>query len=283
MALFSERYGYVKPSEVLVRESLPSAVANALCTIYDRLKINLPGSYADNASYDALEVYIWCDFLHRRRNDVFTNYSIKDVIVPFLQNPHVEWYRKLDMVELSVKWLHYYVDQRMVHQKILKNLVDSINYYFKSLSYGYRVVNEEIVEITAEEEIVEIEKAIVESKDNVREHLNNALKLLSTKPVGDYRNSIKESISAVEAICRELTGEDTLGKALKKLGDNGIDIPQVLNNAFTQLYAYTNQPTTGIRHSLMDDSGSYVPDRAEATFMLVSCSSFVNYLRSKIC
>lgn len=38
MALFSERYGYTKPVEVLIREKITEEVENALCTCYDVLE-----------------------------------------------------------------------------------------------------------------------------------------------------------------------------------------------------------------------------------------------------
>jgi hypothetical protein len=45
------------------------------------------------------------------------------------------------------------------------------------------------------------------------------LDLFEGRKATDFRNSIKESISAVEAMCQILTGDDkaTLGQALKKL------------------------------------------------------------------
>ena len=121
-----------------------------------------------------------------------------------------------------------------------------------------------------------------DSATNIRTHLNKALELYAQRPVGDYRNSIKESISAVEAYCREITDENTLGDALKKLNSKGVLIPPMLKVAFEKLYAYTNQPDTGIRHALMDEDGTYTPALEEALFMLVSCSSFINYLNKKL-
>ena len=156
-----------------------------------------------------------------------------------------------------------------------------INEFFKRLNYSYKIVNHEVVEITSEEEVVAIETAINSSKDNIKVHFSNALSLYSRKPIGDYRNSIKESISAVEAYCREKTGENTLGKALKKLESSGMVLPKMLKETFEKLYAYTNQPDNGIRHALMDDDDKYVPGQEEALFMLVSCCSFLNYLKKK--
>ena len=146
----------------------------------------------------------------------------------------------------------------------------------------YTIVDGKVAPITDDMEIEAIEEALANSKDNIRVHLSEALKLFSDKEHPDYRNSIKEFISAVEALCRELTGEDTLGKALKKLEDKGIVIQSQLKEAFIKLYAYTNQPDTGIRHSLMDDDATYHPSYNEAYFMLVACSAFVNYLRGVV-
>ena len=137
-------------------------------------------------------------------------------------------------------------------------------------------------EITSKEEVSTIESAMQKSSSNIKMHLSNALELYSQRPQGDYRNSIKESISAVEAYCREITGENTLGQALNNLNRNGVILPSTLKSAFDKLYAYTNQPDTGIRHALMDDEGSYTPSIEEALFMLISCSAFINYLKSKI-
>lgn len=40
MALFSERYGYVKPRDVLVRECINIDIQNAICSAFDNLRMN---------------------------------------------------------------------------------------------------------------------------------------------------------------------------------------------------------------------------------------------------
>ena len=37
MALFSERYGYVKPRDILVRECINIDIQNAICSAFDYL------------------------------------------------------------------------------------------------------------------------------------------------------------------------------------------------------------------------------------------------------
>ena len=153
----------------------------------------------------------------------------------------------------------------------------SMNKEFERLHFAYRLVGNQIVEITSDEEIKAIETALENKHDSVKKHLQTALELLSTRPIGDYRNSIKESISAVEAITREITGENSIN--FKKLEEVGVIVPTVLRKAFEKLYGYTNDGTTGIRHALMDDRNA--PTADEAIFMLVSCSAFINYLTKK--
>ena len=138
-----------------------------------------------------------------------------------------------------------------------------------------------IIEITSSEEINEIEKAIEESTPyyGVKQHLKTAITLLSDRENPDYRNSIKESISAVEALCKKVTGDEkaTLGRAIKKL-DEKSSIHSSLKEAFSSLYGYTSD-ADGIRHALMKESNL---TNTEARFMLISCSAFINYVISQI-
>lgn len=285
MASFSERYGYTQTSDVIIREKITSEIQNAILNCYDRMKDTLPF-----INYSSLEMYLWTNFLNKRdidfNEDILFDKSI--VFTEYIEDSNNEWYKKLDLIELVVKYLYkptkrnYIQDYVDSFPDIAAFFITQLNNEFQRLNFAYRIVNKEIVEITSEEEISTIEEALNSSKNNIRIHLNKALELYAQKPAGDYRNSIKESISAVEAFCREKTGEDTLGKALNKLESNGIIMPKLLKIAFDKLYAYTNQPDTGIRHALMDDEGSYVPQAEEALFMLVSCSAFINYLNKKV-
>jgi len=80
-------------------------------------------------------------------------------------------------------------------------------------------------------------------------------------------------------MCRIATGNHkaTLGDALKRLADAGINIHPAFNKSLSQMYGYTNDES-GIRHSLLEESRL---DYEDAKFMLVVCSAFVNFLRGK--
>ena len=145
---------------------------------------------------------------------------------------------------------------------------------------GYRFVDGKIIEISSSEEISEIETAIKSTPyHGVKQHLKTAITLLSNKQNPDYRNSIKESISAVEALCKKVTGDEkaTLSKAINILKKK-VSIHPDLKAAFFSLYKYTSDDN-GIRHALMEESSL---TGADARFMLISCSAFINYVIARI-
>lgn len=279
--LFSERHGYIKLSDVIITERLTPEIINSICTCYDELENKF--GYG-SSEYRDLEEFIWVYFLHQRKNDFYGTYGGRRVVATtYIKDNTVEWYKKLDMIEFTIRYL-YALSKDGYNRHYLQftgDFINLLNYFFEDLNFGYRVIDKLIVSVTSEGEIKTIEEAIKTSEDNVSMHLHCSLKKLSERPKGDYRNSIKESISAVEAYCRNITGKDTLGNALAEMEHNGLDLPSSLKAAFLKLYGYTNSPDTGIRHPLMDIDGSYVPTADEATYMLVSCSAFINYLSKK--
>jgi hypothetical protein len=158
-------------------------------------------------------------------------------------------------------------------------LCQTLNYYLEKDLSAYRIVDKKVVQITSQTEIATIETAINSEESSVSIHLKRALELLSDRQTPDYRNSIKESISAVEALCIEITNDKkaTLGEALKhpKIKDN---LHGSLTKGFSNLYGFTSN-AEGIRHAIMDEP---TLKQEDALFMLVTCSAFVNYLRGKI-
>ena len=159
---------------------------------------------------------------------------------------------------------------------------DACNSLLEREVSAYRFVGNEIAPITSANELAEIEGAFANTQvpllAGVSEHLESALAKLSDRRSPDYRNSIKESISAVESVCRLIAGDrTTLGQALKQVKDK-VGLHPALEKGFSSLYGWTND-AGGIRHALMDDS---LPcDFEDAKYMLVSCSAFTNYLLAK--
>ncbi len=193
--------------------------------------------------------FVWKDSLINHLRDFFLN--------------NKNWYDPYDLLQFSVQFADV-------------EFIPFVNRILEKEKSGYRFVNAELIQITSKVEIDEIEQA-VEATTNIEAvnlHLNAALKY----PI--YRNSVKESISAVESVCKIYTKNEksTLGDALSKLEKDG-SIHPALKKAFSSLYGYTSD-SAGIRHSLIANDRQV--DFHEAKFMLVTCTSFINYLLSKM-
>lgn len=285
MKWFSERYGYTKPSDVIIREQITREIQNAMCSAFDVLPDLFDNAGARYGEYDYIDVerFLWTQVLNERESKFSEGRNYHIVSTWYIENSEKQWYEKLELIEKVIDYLirlssNY--DKRY-YREVVNAFTERLNSDFERLHFAYRIVDNKIVEISSKAEIESIEKALTDSPSNIREHLNKALQHYAKRPEGDYRNSIKESISAVEAWCREKTGETTMGPALSKLEKKGITLHPMLKQAFDKLYFYTNDKETGIRHALMDETGTYMPNAEEAMFMLVSCSAFINYLNVK--
>ena len=161
------------------------------------------------------------------------------------------------------------------------SLNSALNAILEEEKAGYRVVDYSITPITDENEIRTVESAIGDSRlpVGVSEHLRTALEMVSDRKAPDYRNSIKESISAVEGTCQYLTGAkgNELGKTLSIL-ESEFGLHKALKSGFSAIYGYTSG-ADGIRHAMLEASSVNFED---AYFFLVICSAFINFLLQKI-
>ncbi|MCW3980029.1 MAG: hypothetical protein NWF11_00970, partial [Candidatus Bathyarchaeota archaeon] len=160
--------------------------------------------------------------------------------------------------------------------------IEYCNQRLERESSRWRFVGGKLVALTSKEEIAVIQEALKGPKSlrPVSIHLNSALAFMSDRKSPDYRNSIKESISAVESMCTLVAGtkKAELTQALPAMRKKGIDLHPALEQAFIKLYGYTST-AGGIRHALLKEPNLYFED---AKFMLVMCSAFVNYLKPKL-
>lgn len=180
-----------------------------------------------------------------------------------------EWWRVFDLLQYLVTEHNEEFD-----------IDGRLNYLFQQEKVGYRFIDKVLSPITSKVEISEIEKASGDGKyKGAAFHIQEALRMLSDRNNPDFRNSIKESISAVESVAKVITGNPkaTLGDALIALGKEA-NIHSGLKKGFEGLYGYTNDKENGIRHAIFDDAK--VITLADAQYFLVSCSAFVNYLKT---
>lgn len=275
MKLFSQRKGFKPIKSVMQVDYMDTELRNGL--------------------WNALTLFYW----NQVKGDLIPQYEKMDILfkklwfsyfkkpIDTLRNLWPDTYREIREYFFNCKWYEVYDFIEFIannypgeYNAVNPEFMDLCNSVLERELSAYRFVGGKITQITSEAEVSEIEEALEISKPlkAVNTHLKRALDLLANRKSPDYRNSIKEAISAVEAICNLITKEKkaTLGQALKRIEDK-VSLHPALKNAFSNLYGYTSD-AEGIRHALLNEPNLSFED---AKFMLVSCSAFVNYLISK--
>lgn len=188
-----------------------------------------------------------------------------------------EWYTIYEFVEFILELEN---DVNIDQRECEKHFSSEINRILKDESAAYILSRRKFLQITSEQEIQSIEEALQNTHlySGVQQHLNQALQLMSDRKNPDYRNSIKESVSALEGFCQKILNKDkvTLGDAIGQI-EKQFPIHPALKSSIKSLYGYTSDGD-GIRHAMMEESNlSYI----DAKFMLVACTNFINYLIDK--
>lgn len=273
MAWFSQRKGYRQAKSVIQLEEmddeLRNTIWNALCQqlfqkdefIYEDMYSPQPLIYAFGNAWWSKLLKQPIDTRPRGVKDIYN--AIREYFF------NAKWYEVYDFVEFTVACYGRN-----------ETLPKAINHALEIELAGYRLINGKIVELTSKEELESIEQAVGQSEFRAAaEHLQRAMELMSDRKNPDPRNSIKESISAVESAAKEITKlpKATLEDAIKMLEKNG-ELHACLKAGFSKLYAYTSDKG-GIRHAMLDEPNL---TKADALFFLVTCSAFINYLKSKI-
>ena len=264
---FSVRQGYVQPRTVMQVESMDAPLRNGLwnCVEAHLNSIHTVNSVFSQSRLSSYGSQLWHEFFRLPVDEMPSRYRLdflKAVRDWFMS---AVWYSVYDLLE--------YLARTTSSQKFIA----ACNDVMQREVAGYRFIGMKIVPIVSPQEILEVETALKVQSGPVRTHIDAAVNLLSDRQNPNLRKSIDESISAVEAAVRELTGDS---KAMLPAGLKALDanLHPAQEQAFIKLYGYTSDES-GIRHSLTDDSRPV--DNADARYMLVACSAFVNYLRAK--
>ncbi len=272
---FSQKYGFKAIKNLIQKDSIDDELRNGL---WNLIKMNILDKL-ENIYYPHVMSYfmipLWHNYFKLPIDTVspFLHVNIQNIRTYYMDCPWFEVYDFIEFIATKTGLSSYgiYYDH---FRKLCNDVLE------REMS-AYRFVGDKIAPITDEEEIAVIDEAlnVTNLLTPVNIHLQVALEKLSNKKTPDYRNSIKESISAVEAICQLITKEPkaTLGRCIKQIED-AANIHPALKKSFEILYGYTSD-ADGIRHALMNESNLQFED---AKFMMVVCCGFINYLISKV-
>lgn len=245
---------------------------NALRNLFPKSLAGYKFTHRDNFSLAAFCRTLWHEYFKKPTDSIpeWPDEATAQIREYFF---NCQWYEVYDLVEFVVgkasSSFNFVPNMQMIDEVLASELS------------AYRFVGNKLAPISSEQEKQAIDRAMTQTFDafsTTYEHLQQAVTLLARKPAPDYRNSIKESISAVEALCAVVTGNPkaTLGQALKVI-DAAAPLHGALRSGFEKLYGYTSD-ANGIRHALMEDAQL---NQEDAIFMLVACSAFVSYVIAK--
>ena len=201
---YSERHGHIPPREAIQHESMDDALRNRLWNVYQAIVVK----EVDETIRWIRHSEKWWPFFRDLWDRLFKK-PVDEIPgdIEFGLKKVREWY-------FSASWHQVYSFVEFVHRELP---TDRLMNRYRALCdraleeemSGHRFVGDEIAPFTMEQEIVAIEAARKDSAAvaTVNAHLMNALDLLADRGEDrDYRNSIKESISAVEALCWKIVG-----------------------------------------------------------------------------
>lgn len=204
----------------------------------------------------AIDRFSFAYHLQERKKDIREKYY------------ELTWDKVYSFLEFTAKFLEGFMNDRCSSYK------NNCNYFLEMENSAYRFIGSMVAPITSNIEIEAIERAI--QQDEAGQHIESALILLADKENDQSRISIAQSISAVEAIARKVTGDNkaTLAKLCSQYPN--LCSHTLFTRALKDLYNYTSDDG-GVRHSLTDESQQV--NKSLAQFMLVICSGFVNLIK----
>ncbi len=279
---FSERYGYKEVNDAIQLTSMDESLRNGLWSIlcifvWDHARSTSSGfgsgyflSSPLNGNLQVLSKRLWFSYFKLPIDKLETDWlKVRQRLERHFFD--CEWHEAYDFVE--------FIANNYEGRGFKDSFAKACNEVLESENSAYRLVDGFIVRITNAQEIAAIERAQKTAINPVATHLHRALEFLADRKSPDYRNSIKESISALESLIANTLNVEkgTLGQLIKQLG-NDSNVHPALRDAISNLYGYSCDEK-GIRHALIEKDNAQYED---AQFLLVICSALVSFVQTKL-
>ncbi len=285
MSRFSERIGLIKPRSVIQKDGMDTRLKNRLWSQLDEVFWSNFGDYIHNSSLARMILRRIQDDFFGNRVDTLSNHVQSNIEGFRGWCFSAEWNQFYDFIQFMADFSKTTGSSETcamarMYGEIFISKCDTVLANEKA---AYRFISGDLCQITDETEIATIEEALSapDRFSTVRMHLSAALVYYSDRDAPDYRNSIKESISALESALYCINGERSanLVKAIDTAEKSGLNIHGALKKGILSIYGWTSDEA-GVRHALFE--GDAKVDENEAKLMLVMCSALANYLIAKI-
>lgn len=224
MASFAERIGLKSPRTLVQLDGLDQetrvALWNVLFTLRGAFSNMRERAYSRDDSEQLFLDAIWAYYFEQARDERPHDSKVWQRMKARVLGG--EWYEALEIVEESVG----YLQKGRTTKPLVGRATDEFNLVFERYLVGFRFIDERVTPLDSTEDAEAVRLALDDSTiiAGARHHLGQAVEHLADRINPDYANSIKESISAVEAITKKVTGETTLSAGLKKLEISGLTI-----------------------------------------------------------
>ncbi|MCG2607881.1 hypothetical protein LZZ98_04925 [Acinetobacter sp. SM34] len=193
---FSKRNGYARIRETIQIDAIDHDLKTRLWSLLD---IYLYSKYKkpfifNQSSHNVLDQLIqtyWFSFFKKATDEIPTENNHKISVLKRIFLTELPWFKIYDFIEFNIH--HYpFLDFK-------ESFISEINKVLIDEKSAYQVINEQIIEITSEQEIQSIEEAFKNTNQysGIQQHLNQALKLMSDRQNPNYSKSMHDSISAL--------------------------------------------------------------------------------------
>jgi hypothetical protein len=274
---FDERYGYTPVRLEVQVEDLSPETRTRLWNVFHIFFLDNWMPNSGNARHQAqrrMAARLWLHYFGGRHNSIPYFPDFERYVEHYFFD-EAQWFQVYALVEAAANEFEQYGQSGASDEFRV-----AINRVFREDLCDVRFVGTDLLRVTEDEQVVAIESALgaAAGLPGARHHIEQAIALLR-RETADYANSIKESISAVEAAATYVLGEKgTLGQALGKMeAVTGQPLHPALKGAWEKMYGYTSD-ADGIRHAAFAKPDA---DADDALYFLITCSAFVSYLLSK--
>lgn len=284
MRKFSQRLGLIKPRSAIQRGIMDDRLRNRLWSLVDKVFWSSSGRYL---SRDTKTRWLFWEIQEKffgKPIDELNDNTLQSVRFIREWAYSASWNEFYDFIQFLADFSNLNDTGEPFSQcrRLGEVFISMANDILEAEKSAYRFVGSELCEVTDEQEIVAIEEAIAPKGqfDGATKHVQNALSLYANRDRPDYRNSIKESISAIESAFSSINGERSrnLSSALALAEKKGFKLHPALKNGISNIYGWTSDEE-GVRHAFFENEGD-IGER-QAKLMLVLCSALLNFLTTE--